>query len=118
MQQIPRDGRRLRHGAPGRRHPFLRHATSKLRDEARSGAIATLGFRARRRPRTRGLPRELTNRTPGAAEGTRVVLTAGDIDEMGPAAAGGQTILVRVLFYKRRRAQKFMKFDARRAAPA
>ena len=92
---------------------FLRHATSKLRDERGLEQIATLGFRGEALAAISAVSRvELTTRTHGAAEGTRVVLTAGDIDEMGPAGCPeGTTIIVRDLFYNTPARQKFMKSD-------
>ena len=89
---------------------FLRHATSKLRDEYGLESIATLGFRGEALAAISAVSRiELTTRTRGAAEGTRVLLTAGDIDEMGPAGCPeGTTMLVRDLFYNTPARQKFM----------
>ena len=65
---------------------FLRHATSKLRDERGLECIGTLGFRGEALAAISAVSHvELLTRERGAAEGTRVTLTAGEIDEMGPA---------------------------------
>ena len=92
---------------------FLRHATSKLREARDLEAIATLGFRGEALAAISAVSRvELTTRLRGAAEGVRVTLTAGDIDEMGPAGCPeGTTMLVRDLFYNTPARQKFMKSD-------
>ena len=97
---------------------FLRHATSKLRDEYGLESIATLGFRGEALAAISAVSRiELTTRTRGAAEGTRVLLTAGDIDEMGPAGCPeGTTMAVRDLFYNTPARQKFMKSDRAEAS--
>ena len=92
---------------------FLRHATSKLRDEYGLEAIATLGFRGEALAAISAVSRiEMNTRTRGSDAGTRVVLTAGDIEEMGPfGCPDGTTILVRDLFYNTPARQKFMKSD-------
>ena len=92
---------------------FLRHATSKLRDERGLEAISTLGFRGEALAAISAVSRiELVTRERGAAEGTRVVLTAGEIDEMGPVGAPeGTTMLVRDLFYNTPARRKFLKSD-------
>ena len=92
---------------------FLRHATSKLHDEYGLESIATLGFRGEALAAISSVSHiELTTRERGAAEGTRVVLSAGDIDEMGPAGCPeGTTMIVRDLFYNTPARQKFMKSD-------
>lgn len=92
---------------------FLRHATSKLRDERDLEHIATLGFRGEALAAISAVSRiELTTRAKNAAEGTRVVLSAGNIDEMGPCGCPeGTTMLVKDLFYNTPARQKFMKSD-------
>ena len=92
---------------------FLRHATSKLRDEHGLESIATLGFRGEALAAISAVSRiELTTRERGAAVGTRVLLTAGDIDEMGPAGCPeGTTMTVRDLFYNTPARLKFVKSD-------
>ena len=97
---------------------FLRHATSKLKDEYGLESIATLGFRGEALAAISSVSRiELTTRARGTAEGTRVLLTAGDIDEMGPAGCPeGTTMAVRDLFYNTPARQKFMKSDRAEAS--
>ena len=92
---------------------FLRHATSKLHDERGLESIGTLGFRGEALAAISSVSRvELLTREKGADVGTRVVLTAGDIDEMGPAGCPeGTTMTVRDLFYNTPARQKFMKSD-------
>ena len=92
---------------------FLRHATSKLRDERGLEAIGTLGFRGEALAAISSVSRvELVTRERGADSGTRVLLTAGEIDEMGPAGCPeGTTMTVRDLFYNTPARQKFMKSD-------
>jgi len=92
---------------------FLRHATSKLRGERGLECIATLGFRGEALAAISAVSHiELTTRTRGAGEGTRVVLSGGDIEEMGPVGCPeGTTMTVRDLFYNTPARQKFVKSD-------
>ena len=92
---------------------FLRHATSKLRDERGLESIGTLGFRGEALAAISSVSHvELLTRERGADTGTRVALTAGDIDEMGPAGCPeGTAMAVRDLFYNTPARQKFMKSD-------
>ena len=92
---------------------FLRHATSKLRDERGLENIGTLGFRGEALAAISSVSHvELLTRERGADTGTRVALTAGDIDEMGPAGCPeGTAMTVRDLFYNTPARQKFMKSD-------
>lgn len=92
---------------------FLRHATSKLRDERGLESIGTLGFRGEALAAISSVSHvELLTRERGADTGTRVALTAGDIDEMGPAGCPeGTAMTVRDLFYNTPARQKFMKSD-------
>ncbi|MBQ6465112.1 MAG: DNA mismatch repair endonuclease MutL, partial [Oscillospiraceae bacterium] len=97
---------------------FLRHATSKLRDESGLESIATMGFRGEALAAISAVSRiELTTRQRGAAEGTRVELEAGDIKEMLPAGCPeGTTMLVRDLFYNTPARLKFLKSDRSEAS--
>ncbi len=92
---------------------FLRHATSKLRDERGLECIGTLGFRGEALAAISAVSHvELVTRERGAETGTRVLLTAGEIDEMGPAGCPeGTSLCVRDLFYNTPARQKFMKSD-------
>ena len=80
---------------------FLRHATSKLRDERGLEAIGTLGFRGEALAAISSVSHvELLTRERGAAGGTRVALDAGEIAEMGEAGCPeGTTMIVRGIFY-------------------
>ena len=97
---------------------FLRHATSKLRDEKGLESIGTMGFRGEALAAISAVSRiELTTRQKGAAEGTRVVLEAGDIRDMLPAGCPeGTTMLVRDLFYNTPARLKFLKSDRSEAS--
>lgn len=92
---------------------FLRHATSKLRDEKGLEAIGTLGFRGEALAAIGSVARvELLTREPGTAAGTRVLLEGGDILEMGEfGCPEGTTMIVRGLFYNTPARLKFMKSD-------
>ncbi len=92
---------------------FLRHATSKLRDERGLEAIGTLGFRGEALAAIGGVSRiELLTRERGADTGTRVLLEGGDILEMGSCGCpDGTTMIVRGLFYNTPARLKFMKSD-------
>ena len=97
---------------------FLRHATSKLRDEKGLESIATMGFRGEALAAISAVSRiELVTRRRGSAEGTRVTLEAGDIRDMLPAGCPeGTTMTVRDLFYNTPARLKFLKSDRSEAA--
>jgi DNA mismatch repair protein MutL len=92
---------------------FLRHATSKLRDERGLEAIGTLGFRGEALAAIGAVSHvELMTRERGAAQGTRLTLSGGDIEEMGACGCPeGTTLVVRGLFYNTPARLKFMKSD-------
>ncbi len=92
---------------------FLRHATSKLREEEQLASIGTLGFRGEALAAISSVSRvTLTTRRQGAAKGVRMELTAGDIDEMTETGCPeGTTIIVRDLFYNTPARLKFLGSD-------
>ena len=97
---------------------FLRHATSKLKDETGLEAIGTMGFRGEALAAISSVSRiELLTRRRGDNEGTRVTLEAGDIMDMLPAGCPeGTTMTVRDLFYNTPARLKFLKSDRSEAA--
>ncbi|MEL4106363.1 DNA mismatch repair endonuclease MutL [Oscillospiraceae bacterium WX1] len=92
---------------------FLRHATSKLRDERGLEAITTLGFRGEALAAIAAVSRiELLTREAGAPEGTGLVLEGGTVTEKTAAGCpDGTTIIVRDLFFNTPARLKFMKTD-------
>ena len=92
---------------------FLRHATSKLRDARGLESIATLGFRGEALAAISAVSHvELLTRQQGAASGTRVTLSAGEIEEMYETGCPeGTTMIIRDLFYNTPARLKFMKSD-------
>ena len=97
---------------------FLRHATSKLKDASGLEAIGTMGFRGEALAAISAVSHiELRTRQKGADEGTVVILSGGDIQEMGPVGCPeGTTMIVRDLFYNTPARLKFMKSDRSEAA--
>ena len=97
---------------------FLRHATSKLRDERGLESIATMGFRGEALAAISAVSRvELTTRRRGDDSGTKVLLEAGEITDMLPAGCPeGTTMTVRDLFYNTPARLKFLKSDRSEAA--
>jgi DNA mismatch repair protein MutL len=97
---------------------FLRHATSKLHDERGLEAISTMGFRGEALAAISAVSEiELCTRRHGDREGTRVTLTAGDIQEMGPwGCPEGTTMTVESLFYNTPARLKFLKSDRSEAS--
>ena len=79
---------------------FLRHATSKLRDERGLEANSTLGFRGEALAAIAAVSRvELMTRTAGADAGTALLLDGGVVrrrEEVG--CPKGTTLIVRDLF--------------------
>lgn len=92
---------------------FLRHATSKLKNERGLEAIGTMGFRGEALAAIASVSRiELITRRRGENEGTRVMLEAGEIIEMCPfGCPEGTTMIIRDLFYNTPARLKFMKSD-------
>ncbi|UOO37661.1 DNA mismatch repair endonuclease MutL [Oscillospiraceae bacterium CM] len=92
---------------------FLRHATSKLRDERGLEAITTLGFRGEALAAIAAVSRiELLTREAGAPEGTGLVIEGGTVTEKTAAGCpDGTTMIVRDLFFNTPARQKFMKTD-------
>ena len=90
---------------------FLRHATSKLRDERGLEAIGTLGFRGEALAAIGSVSHvELLTREHGAPSGTRLLLDGGEITEMCDCGCPeGTSITVRGLFYNTPARLKFMK---------
>lgn len=97
---------------------FLRHATSKLHDERGLEAISTMGFRGEALAAISAVSEiELTTRRRGDSEGTRVTLSAGDIQDMGPwGCPEGCTMKVSRLFYNTPARLKFLKSDRSEAS--
>ena len=97
---------------------FLRHATSKLRDEAGLEAIGTMGFRGEALAAVSAVSEvELTTRRRGDGSGTRVTLSAGDIQEMGETGCPEGTVMqVRSLFFNTPARLKFLKSDRAEAS--
>jgi len=97
---------------------FLRHATSKLRDERGLECIGTMGFRGEALAAISSVSRiELITRKKGTDVGTRVVLEAGEIIEMVPhGCPEGTTMIVRDLFFNTPARLKFMKSDRTEAS--
>jgi DNA mismatch repair protein MutL len=92
---------------------FLRHATSKLRDEKGLEAISTLGFRGEALAAIASVARvELLTRETGAAAGTSLALEGGAVKSREIAGCPeGTTMLVRDLFFNTPARLKFMKTD-------
>lgn len=92
---------------------FLRHATSKLRDERGLESIGTFGFRGEALAAVSAVSRiEMTSRVRGAESGVRMTLTAGDIQDMYETGCPeGTTMIVRDLFFNTPARLKFLKTD-------
>ena len=97
---------------------FLRHATSKLHDESGLEAIGTMGFRGEALAAISAVSEvELTTRRPGDDSGTRVTLTAGEIQDMGETGCPEGTVMqVRSLFFNTPARLKFLKSDRSEAS--
>lgn len=92
---------------------FLRHATSKIKDENDLGAIATLGFRGEALAAVSSVARvEMLTKPHELDVGTRYVIEGGEeqlIEEAG--CADGTVITVCDLFYNTPARMKFLKKD-------
>ncbi|HEX2985912.1 MAG TPA: DNA mismatch repair endonuclease MutL [Caproiciproducens sp.] len=92
---------------------FLRHATSKVREQDDLDSIATLGFRGEALASVAAVARvELLTRTQEELAGTRYVIHGGEEQSVEDAGcAPGSTIIVRDLFYNTPARMKFLKKD-------
>lgn len=92
---------------------FMRHATSKLRDEKGLEAIGTMGFRGEALAAISAVSKiELITREKGAPEGTRMLVEAGDIVDMSACGCPeGTSITVRDIFFNTPARLKFLKSD-------
>ena len=92
---------------------FLRHATSKLKDELGLEAISTMGFRGEALAAISAVSRvELLTRQADDEAGTYVSVAGGDILDMHAAGCPkGTTFTVRDIFYNTPARLKFMKSD-------
>ena len=97
---------------------FLRHATSKLHDEAGLEAIGTMGFRGEALAAISAVSEvELITRRRGDESGTYMTLEAGDIREMRETGCPeGTTMVVRSVFYNTPARLKFLKSDRAEAS--
>ena len=92
---------------------FLRHATSKLKDESGLDSISTMGFRGEALAAISSVSRmEITTRLKGSSTGTFLSLEAGEIDDMTETGCPeGTTVVCLNLFYNTPARLKFMKSD-------
>lgn len=92
---------------------FLRHATSKIKDELGLEAISTMGFRGEALAAIAAVSHvELLTRREEDEAGTRVALSGGEIQSIGPAGCPkGSVFTVQDLFYNTPARLKFMKSD-------
>jgi DNA mismatch repair protein MutL len=92
---------------------LARHATSKISSADDLGAITTLGFRGEALPSIASVSRfEVTSRCADAAHASRVLVDAGAIGEVSPAAhPQGTTIEVRDLFFNLPARRKFLRSE-------
>ncbi len=97
---------------------FMRHATSKLKDEKGLEAIGTMGFRGEALAAISAVSKiELVTREKGAAEGVRVTVQAGDIIDMAPCGCPeGTSITIRDIFFNTPARLKFLKSDRAEAS--
>ena len=95
------------------RPAFIRHATSKVRDEDDLGAIATLGFRGEALASVSSVSHlELITKAREEETGTRYLIEGGEevlFDDAG--CPDGTTFIIRDLFYNVPARMKFLKTD-------
>ncbi len=97
---------------------FLRHATSKIKDEKDLESIATLGFRGEALCSISAVSRtEMITRTQSEEMGTYMVVEGGETKDYHTAGCPlGTTVTVRNLFFNTPARMKFLKKDATEAA--
>ena len=92
---------------------FLRHATSKIRDEKDLDCIGTLGFRGEALASIAAVARvELITKRPEDKMGRKVIIEGSEvIENVGTGCPDGTTITVRDLFYNVPARKKFLGSD-------
>lgn len=97
---------------------FLRHATSKIKNEKDLESIATLGFRGEALCSVSAVSRtEMITRTANEEMGTYMVVEGGETKDYHAAGCPlGTTITVRNIFFNTPARMKFLKKDATEAA--
>ncbi len=92
---------------------YLRHATSKVKDENDLAAIATLGFRGEALASISAVARvEMLTKTKEEPIGIRYTVNGGDEETFEEAGCpDGTTILIRDLFFNTPARMKFLKKD-------
>lgn len=96
---------------------FLRHATSKIRNEEDLDSIATLGFRGEAMASIAAVSRvQLMTRTADSEEGVFYEIHGGEEQELRPTGCPvGTTLIARDLFYNTPARMKFLKKDVAEA---
>ncbi len=96
---------------------FLRHATSKVKEQDDLENISTLGFRGEALASIAAVARvEVLTRTAEELAGTRYVISGGEEESCEDAGcAQGTTFVVRDLFYNTPARMKFLKKDVTEA---
>jgi DNA mismatch repair protein MutL len=90
-----------------------RHATSKVKSEADLAAIRTLGFRGEALPSIASVARVVLETAERDGDGTRVVVTAGQLAAVEECARRtGTTVSVRSLFFNVPARAKFLRSSA------
>lgn len=97
---------------------FLRHATSKIKEERDLDAIYTLGFRGEALSSIGAVAQvQLYTKRESDAEGTYITVNGGVIGEAkGEGMPNGTTFVVNNLFYNTPARMRFLKRDASEAA--
>lgn len=92
---------------------FLRHATSKLKEEIDLENISTFGFRGEAFPSIAAMSRvEVLTRTQDSEIGARYVIEGGEEVEFDDAGCQfGTTVIVRDIFFNTPARMKFLKKD-------
>lgn len=90
---------------------FLRHATSKIKDDRDLDDIGTLGFRGEALASIAAVSKvEIVTKTAQEKAGSRMIIEGGNVSQFDPTGCpDGTTIIVTDLFYNTPARLKFMK---------
>ena len=96
---------------------FLRHATSKVRNENDLNNIGTLGFRGEALASICAVSKvTLETRTADEAAGTSILVEGGEVKHIGECGHNiGTTVTIRDIFYNTPARMKFLKTDTAEA---